>query len=355
MKFGIAYHFRNPAGWKRRGPDLYARLLDHVQEIESLGYDSVWITEHHFVEDGYTPSVLPVAAAIASRTTRIRIGTWVLLLPLHNPLRVAEDALTVDQFADGRFELGVGLGYRVEEFRAFGIPREERGARMTEGLQVLTYALSGEQFSFDGRFYQYQDVKVTPGPSRGPLKLYCAARSPAAATRAARFACHLMPAGGPDVYRAYATELRTRGLDPNDFDVAGHIQWFVSPDPERAWAQLEPHALYQQNLYNSWFDEAADLPEDKMESGGMESQLHSGIVGTAEVVADRLVEELSIQPYTEVISFAVPPGGDLELALESARLFAAEVMPGLRSIELNHRASGDVAPPAEHELIRRHS
>ena len=92
MKFGVMFDFRNPAQWRRPDPALYRSHLDEIVRLEELGYHNVWLTEHHFVEAGYNPSLLPVAAAIAVRTSRIRIGTFVLLLPFHDPVRVAEDA-----------------------------------------------------------------------------------------------------------------------------------------------------------------------------------------------------------------------------------------------------------------------
>src|ERR1700694_4405004 len=121
MKFGVMYDFRNPKQWRRPFTELYSAMLDPVAMLDDLRYDKVWLTEHHFVDDGYNPAVLPTAAAIAARTRKIRIGTFVLLLPLHNALRVAEDAATVDIISNGRLALGLGQGYRVPEIVAFAL------------------------------------------------------------------------------------------------------------------------------------------------------------------------------------------------------------------------------------------
>ena len=114
MKFGIIHDFRNPRQWRRPFPQFYQEILDQIVRAEELGYDNVWLAEHHFADDGYNPSPLTTAAAIAARTSRIRIGTYVLLMPFRHPVRVAEDATCVDIISNGRFDLGAGQGYAAE-------------------------------------------------------------------------------------------------------------------------------------------------------------------------------------------------------------------------------------------------
>src|SRR5947209_5764765 len=96
MRCGLVLNCTNPAPWRRPWDRVYAEVLEEAAAAESMGYDHVWLSEHHFLEDGYCPSLLAVAAAIAARTRRIKIGTWVLLLPLHNALKVAEDTAVAD-------------------------------------------------------------------------------------------------------------------------------------------------------------------------------------------------------------------------------------------------------------------
>ncbi|MBI3801929.1 MAG: LLM class flavin-dependent oxidoreductase, partial [Deltaproteobacteria bacterium] len=111
LSFGLWYAFRNPPQWRRSYQDIYAEIIDQIVWAEGIGYDDIWLTEHHFADDGHAPSPLPQAAAIAVKTKKIRIGTGVLLLPLYHPVRVAEDGATIDILSGGRFELGVGVGY----------------------------------------------------------------------------------------------------------------------------------------------------------------------------------------------------------------------------------------------------
>lgn len=138
MRFGIGYYSlqsppHNPIPHKQ----LYAEMLEQVSAAEELGFESAWLTEHHFIADGYCPSLLVTAAAIAARTKRIRIGTGVLLLPLHNPIKLAEDASVVDIVSEARLILGLGLGYRQEEFDGFGVSLRDRKGRMEEGIEIL--------------------------------------------------------------------------------------------------------------------------------------------------------------------------------------------------------------------------
>jgi alkanesulfonate monooxygenase SsuD/methylene tetrahydromethanopterin reductase-like flavin-dependent oxidoreductase (luciferase family) len=108
LNVGLLFPFRNPPAWRKPFADFYADQIAQTRLAEDLGYDEIWLTEHHFAEDGYSPAILPIASAIAAVTRRIRIGTYLVLLPLHNAVRVAEDAATIDIISNGRFDLGVG-------------------------------------------------------------------------------------------------------------------------------------------------------------------------------------------------------------------------------------------------------
>ena len=196
MDFGLLMPFHNPARWARPFPELYQEQLDHIVAAEQLGYDTIWLTEHHFDQDGWSPALLPLAAGIATRTQRIRIGTCILILPFQNALRVAEDATTVDILSNGRFDLGVGKGYRVNEFTGFGIDRRTRDAQLEEGLEVIQKAWTEQTFSHDGAYYQLQDVELTPRPVQTPHPpIWIGARGKRAVERAARMGFHLIGTG----------------------------------------------------------------------------------------------------------------------------------------------------------------
>ena len=168
VRFGLWYDFRNPPQWQQPSERLYRQLLEQIAWAEELGLGSVWLTEHHFCDDGYTPSPLVIAAAIGSRTTQMRIGTNLMLLPLHDPIRLAEDAATVAILTGGRFDLGVGLGYRQIEFEAFHRSLRNRPSLLEEGIEIIRRAWSGEPICFAGKRFNIGDVTVHPVPTRPP-------------------------------------------------------------------------------------------------------------------------------------------------------------------------------------------
>ena len=168
LRFGLLWSFRNPDFNRVPWADLYRSHLDLIVDSEAMGYDNAWLTEHHFVDDGYSPSLLPIAAGIATRTTRIRIGTFLVLLPLHNPVRLAEDTATVDLMSNGRFDLGVGLGYRLKEFSDQGIAHTERGARLREGIEIVQRLLSDEEVTIDGKFSSLNKIRIVPPALQQP-------------------------------------------------------------------------------------------------------------------------------------------------------------------------------------------
>jgi probable F420-dependent oxidoreductase len=205
MKFGLYSSIANPP----RGEDL-DRSIDEViaeaQLAEASGFDSCFFGEHHQDKDGFLPSPLIVAAVVAARTSRLRVGTSVILLPLHHPVRVAEDVITLDLASKGRVILGVGIGYQPADFQAFAVPMEHRVARFEEGVEILRRCWSGEPFSFRGKHYELEDVQVRPRPYQRPgPPLWIGASVPQAARRAGLLADAFV--GTPSTSLQNATQL----------------------------------------------------------------------------------------------------------------------------------------------------
>lgn len=328
MRFGLWYHLRNPKQWERPTADLYADVLAQIEAAEPMGYQSIWTSEHHFVEDGYLPSSLLFLAAAAARTTHLRLGTLILLLPLHHPLRVAEDAAVLDLISKGRLDLGVAAGYRVEEFEAFQVPHRERGARMDEGLAILQQAWADGPFSHEGKAYRFQNVNVTPKPVQRPIPLYVGGQSRAAIRRAARFGCHLLPSSTTEfnLLEVYHAALREHGRDPADFRIKCFRPLYCCDDPERGWAEVKEHYLYQHNLYRRWYREAGDSEAGELTNPD-DLPRGSYIVGPPDE-CERAIRQLYADvPFDEFIFWACPPGLPMELSNRSVELFAREVIP----------------------------
>jgi alkanesulfonate monooxygenase SsuD/methylene tetrahydromethanopterin reductase-like flavin-dependent oxidoreductase (luciferase family) len=330
-RFGLWYDFRNPPKWRQDPHGLYRAILDQIVRAEALGWDDVWLSEHHFIADDYTPSMLPLACAIAARTERIHVGTSVLLLPLHDPLRVAEDAATVDVMSNGRLELGVAGGYRIGEFRGFGVGTGERAGRMDEAVPLIRQLFAGERVSVRGRYYRYEDVELHPRPIQSHPRIWIGGFSEPAARRAGRLGDGYIGLGpiAPLVDLCLA-ERESAGLDPSDFEVAGGLSWLlVARDPERRWREAEPHLLYQINLYSQWFSEAG-MAVARTASTADELLRQGVLIVSPEQARDAIASYARDNRITRFYGWTVPPGLPPEWSDEHLELMAREVIPAFR-------------------------
>ena len=198
MKFGIYSPIASPPNGEglERCVD---EVIEEAQLAEECGFDSWFIGERHQDMDGYLPSPLIVASAVAARTQRLRIGTSVILLPLHHPVQVAEDVITLDIVSRGRVILGVGLGTGLDvDQKPFGVPKAHRIGRFEESIEILRKCWGGEPFSFHGDHYTIENVQVFPKPIQRPgPRLWIGANSAPGVRRAARLADAFLT--GPNV------------------------------------------------------------------------------------------------------------------------------------------------------------
>lgn len=334
MRFGVWYDFRNPPQWRRPWPDLYAETLDQIAWVDHLGFDSVWLSEHHVTDEGYLPSIFPLLATIAQRTENVRLGTAVLLAPLHHPIRIAEDAAVVDVLSGGRLDLGLAPGYRTREFQALGVPKTQRGARTDETIEILRKAWTGQPFVHEGHHFSFPELEVTPTPLQDPLPIWIGGSSEASARRAARFGCNYMPDGGAprDVYDLFLRERDVAGDPRAGRRIGTNRVLYVCEDPEEGWNDVKEHYKYVFNTYRRWFAEAGDFPElgEPLEDADdLSRDLH--LVGTPDMIAGRIEQLAEAFPIDTLVFWARPPGLAVEKSSRSLELFAKHVMPRFRA------------------------
>ena len=334
MKFGVHYDLRNPINSGRRTPELYRQTLEQIRLAEQLGLDDVWLSEHHFVDDGYLPSLLPFAGAVAAQTDQINVGTNILLMPFHHPIRIAEDCAVVDNISDGRFMFGAAVGYRREEFETFGVNRRLRGSITEEAFEIIRLCWSETEFDYIGKHFNFKGVRCTPKPANETgIPFWVGAHLGEAIKRAARIGDGLL-GGGPEGRSAYVEALKEYGKDFENPRIASAGRFiFCSREPAKDWTKLSEHALYQIRLYASWFSEAGEsiFGEPPKDIPDLEAR---GIyrVGTPEEIAELIKNEFLAAPYERYFFFPIWPGVDVDMANSSLRLFAEEVVPLLRDL-----------------------
>lgn len=323
VRLSLRYDLRAPE-FGTPADTLYAAALEQCAWADGVGFDTVSLSEHHGSDDGYCPSPLIMAAAVTARTTSLRVLVAALVLPLHDPVRLAEDLAVLDLVSGGRVDLVIGAGYRPEELAMFGRTLEERVALVEEGVAVLRTAWTGEPFEHHGR-----PARVTPRPKRpgGPTLLLGGATK-AAARRAARLGDGFLPVD-PSLWPVYAEERARLGLDPGPPPPPpGPLFLHVADDPDRAWASIAPHALHETNSYGRWLTSAEGIarytPTD--DADGLRAAGIYAVLTPDECIAMATASgSLGLHPLMG--------GMSPDLAWESLDLVASKVLPAL-----GHRA-----------------
>ncbi|QMU55738.1 MAG: LLM class flavin-dependent oxidoreductase [Candidatus Mycalebacterium zealandia] len=341
MNFGVGlFSMQTHADVAADHKTLYRAALEQTKLVEKAGFDSVWLSEHHFLEDGYCPSPLATAAAMAAVTEKIRIGTAAMILPLHNPVRVAEDAAVVDNISEGRFDLGVAIGYRKEEFDGFGLSIKNRPSLIEEGIDVLLKSWGEGQFSYKGKRFAFENIDVTPKPVQKPhIPLYIGAFEEPAVKRAGRLGYPLLVGPGRtldmirDTLGWYNEAAREAGRDPS---LAGHVllrETFVSKGEKGA---LEGGEKYIINMYRFYLTlgikifirgEQVKGPEDPLLEHMAENRF---MIGTPEHCAGEIEKYRRETGIENIVCRMVFPQAPLEEISRCIELFGSEVIPSFK-------------------------
>jgi len=344
MKFGIMVSRKLI---DRHSSEPYRKLFDYIAEMEDLGYDMAWCGQHRFSdvtafggESATEPSApLAMLAPLMARTSTMQFATNIMLLPAHHPVELAEEINTLQEMCNNRFVLGGGIGYKPDEFENVGWRFKSRASRMDECLQILRLALSGEAFSFEGRHFQLENVKVTPSPLPGThTPIWIGAVSEPGMQRAAlygdgweiSFAEHMLElAEKVTRYRAMAAE------NGRPATLALMRDVHIAPTRNRIDPDFLPNVI---KVWQSYDNLGSTADRDELSSdvmfGGKQVSLeefapHRAVVGTPD---DCIREMESIRQLVDPEYFFITPTGvpDPDQQIEELRLFAKEVMPHFR-------------------------
>jgi alkanesulfonate monooxygenase SsuD/methylene tetrahydromethanopterin reductase-like flavin-dependent oxidoreductase (luciferase family) len=341
IKFGIVFNTQNPP----RG-DGMDRLIEEIcaeaQIAEEQGFDGCFIPEQHQQPDGFIPSTLVLAAAVAARTKKIKVGTDILVLPLHHPVHVAEDVATLDAISGGRVILGLGKGVIPSDFAAFGVSLRLSVSLFEEGIEILRRCWTEERFSFVGKRFHLENLSITPKPLQKPCPpIWIGALSPQAVKRAARLgdgwialpSIQTLPVVQSlvQVYRAEAERWHRRSY------IAAHFEAGVGETRERAREEYEPRLLSNYRYY--WRIDAFHLLSSERIDPWL-TKVKSEEDFRLDYVRDRLIlgspeecveqierwhQETGIEYF--ILRFRHPEGPSHERVVQALRLFGEKVIP----------------------------
>jgi probable F420-dependent oxidoreductase len=315
----------------------FAESIVQMDLAEQLGFDSVLVSEHHLVENGYFPAPFVVCGAIAMRVQRMRMGPGILLLPLYDPLHVAEHTTIMDVVSNGRFILGIGYGYRQEEFDAFGVKLDDRGARMREGIEAMRAMWENPVATYHGEHFHYDKVTLRPRPIQKPNPpIWVAAKTRNAVRLAGRlgdawFADPIQPLGvTKDRLAVYEQAAAEAGRNPTH-ELPLMREVFCADTDEEAWEQARDGMLYVYKEYLQWGhmldDDGNPVPPGDDRALGLLKKRF--IVGSPESCVEQALRYRDELGATNLIMRMKFPGIPHERVQKSIRLWGERVLPAL--------------------------
>lgn len=328
------------------------RFVDFLAESEALGFDSLWANEHHFdAYGGIIPSPPIMLSALAQRTKRVRLGSSIIVLPLHNPIEIAEQMAMVDVMSDGRVEFGIGRGFVAYDYDRLRIPIENAQDRMKDGLEAILKAWAGGLFSHRGPYYQYENVEVWPQPQQRPhppIWLSCGG-TPASFEWAGRQGYKIMTVAYRGVEplvglnRIYREAWNATGHPAGEHEISAHYQVVLSKDSGEA-KKIASDALrryvgattHTADRVRANSERTAQAIREKaaVEILDLDAAIKQCrvVVGTPEEAVDILTEAQEKMGFTQIDCTFYFGGIAFPHAQRSLRLFAEQVIPKLRSL-----------------------
>lgn len=314
----LRFDMRAPAFGAAR-EQLYPAAVEMAEYADRHGFFGISISEHHGVEDGYLPSSITLAAAMAARTQQIRLILSAIVVPLHDPLHLAEQIAVLDLLSGGRTVLVAAGGYVPSEFEMFDRDIKKRAAAVEETITTLRKAWTGEPFEFRGR-----TVRVTPKPLQPYLPILMGGSVPAAAKRAGRladgFITHI-----PELYQVYFDEAKAHGKNPLPYNRPGPGCVYVAENPDQAWDWVAPHFLHEMNAYGKW---SAAAGTDSMYTPVQSIEQLKASGGYVVVTPKECVE--LVRKYGNLLLHPLCGGCPPEIGWRSLELFVEKVLPEVR-------------------------
>ncbi len=350
MKLGMLHLFENPIGTTER--QVIHDQMELMVAGEDLGFDSVWPAEHHFSEYGFCGSVQVSLAAVAARTSKIRLGTGVVVLPFHHPVRVAEDFAFLDQMSGGRIDFGVGRGYQPREFKGFGVKQEDSREIFDESINLIQKCWTEDSVTFQGKHFQVEDLTVRPKPLQKPHPpIYMACLQPDTFEIVGRYGFNLLLSSsfGLSAERAkeglanYREARRQAGFDPDGGQVAFLLKVYPGKTMEQARAEFrDPVTWFYRTIAKYVAPPASESAVASYEAY-VESRKVAETVEFEDLVdgpaivcgdVDHCIEKLSRLTrefgFNELLCWTRIGGLENKKVLAAMELLGGEVLPGVR-------------------------
>jgi len=347
MDFGLFFLMQRDEQWSEQA--VYDGDVEQMLAAESLGYQSVWIAEHHFNDYGLCPAPQVLASFLAARTRTLRLGMGVSLLPLHHPVDLAEQLAVLDVVSGGRLDVGIGRGGTLQDYQTFRSERADARTRIEEGIALMRQCWTGAPFDFEGQFHSAERLHVRPRPVQRPCPpLFIACNSEDSVLSAARLGLPTLSSffvPVPELQRRrqlYRDAARAAGRSDAEIDVLERQGWgmrvaHVAPGHDEALRATEPPFMgYQRKMAMLRSDATGGTVPNSFDRSllrlrAFHEYLADGwaLIGTPGEVRDGLQQYLDATGYQRVLLLMALPGIETRLALRSMRLFAEEVAPAL--------------------------